>query len=161
MEINGTWYHQDTPKAVIDVLENARSSGQRIRVHYGDVKTGKDWMDEYDVTGTIGRSTGSQKIPLMIANSRSSGGPGLLEHCIVKIRTAAGNRVLYQHPTYHAGTFTVGPAVLRADAPRQVRSLTVAVYRDGEIQAQFKTRAGLDRWARSFGFDAKEWQPHA
>lgn len=102
MIVNGTTYHSNTPRKVIGILERARANGDRIRVHYGDTGTGQDWGDVYDVTGTIGRSTGPIKIPLMIANSRSTGGPGILDHCIVRIRWAnrAQGGDLYRHPTY-------------------------------------------------------------
>lgn len=100
--VNGTTYHTNTPQAVIDVLERARQTGQRLRLYYGDAATGRDWRQVYDVTGTIGRSCGSIKIPLMIANRRSSGGPGILDHCIVKITTTKKPyTVLYVHSTYH------------------------------------------------------------
>ena len=109
--VNGTSYHVDTPKKVIDVLEKARLSREcasesmpyRLRIYLGDTKTGRDWEEIYDVTGYIGRSTGTIKIPLLVHNSRSTGGPGMLDHCIVKIRHANKRTggVLYQHSKYH------------------------------------------------------------
>jgi len=99
---NGTSYHDDTDLDAIRVLETARAARTRVRVHYGDTDTGRDWMDRYDVKGTIGRSTGRVKIPLLIANVRSRGGPGILDHCIVKITTTRKpKQVLFVHPSYH------------------------------------------------------------
>lgn len=99
--VNGTVYGGETPPEVIDVLERSMRTGMRIRIHYGDTD-GRDWGDVYDVTGRVGRSMGPLHIPLMVANARSSGGPGILDHCIVRIRHA--NRRdggdLYRHPTY-------------------------------------------------------------
>jgi hypothetical protein len=114
MLVNGTTYNDKTPQAVINILEQSRRTRQRLRIHYGhteateDHQAGRDWLEENDVTGHVGRSMGTIKIPLMIANANSSGGPGLLEHCIVKIRTAAGNTILYKHPNYHHGKVTLG-----------------------------------------------------
>lgn len=103
MEFNGTTYADDTPQAVIDVLERARQNGTRVRVHYGDTGNGADWGDTCDVAGTIGRSTGSKKIPLLIPNARSTGGAGVLTRHIVRIRYAnrAQGGDLYRHPGYH------------------------------------------------------------
>lgn len=98
--VNGTSYHIETSKQVIDVLEQVKEKRTRIQVDYGDVKTGKSWGEVYDITGTIGRSTGINKIPLLIHNTRSMGGGGLLDHCIVKISISKGKSVLYQHPQY-------------------------------------------------------------
>ena len=83
--VNGTSYHQNAPDAVIRVLENAMRTNKRIRVFYGDTETGRDWMEIYDTIGTIGRSCGQNKIPLLIKNSRSYGGCAILTDCIVKI----------------------------------------------------------------------------
>lgn len=99
--INGTSYHSETNDYVVKVLEDSRINHIRLRVHFGDVLTGCDYMDTYDVTGYIGRSTGSIKIPLLVYNARSMGGGGLLDNCLVKITESKGKRVLYQHPNYH------------------------------------------------------------
>jgi len=99
---NGTHFNEGTPKEVRNILQNSRQFGHRIRLHYGDVKTGRDYMDRYDVTGTIGRSAGTCKIPILLSNARSMGGGSVLAHCIVKItETKKPLRVLYQHPDYH------------------------------------------------------------
>ncbi len=103
--INGTHYHEKTSQDVIDVLEEARAKQWRIRVHYGNTLVGEDWNEEYDVTGRIGRSMGPVKVPLLIHNARSMGGPAMLDHCIVRIRFSNwqrdGRDNLYCHPKYH------------------------------------------------------------
>jgi hypothetical protein len=99
--VNGTSYHTDTHDEVVNVLENAMANHIRIRVYYGDAKTGRDWDESYDVTGYVGRSTGKVKVPLLVYNSRSLGGTAILDHCIVKIVRTAGKSLLYQHPNYH------------------------------------------------------------
>jgi len=75
--VNGTSYHENTPDEVINVLEDARQKGTRIRIWYGE--NGLSWDEENDIIGNIGRSTGTNKIPLLINNARSLGGPGLLD----------------------------------------------------------------------------------
>ena len=101
--VNGTSYHASTPQAVIDVLERARLHHTRIRIHYGDTETGRDWMDVYDVEGTLGRSMGPTKVPLLLTSARSMGGAALLDHCIIRIRYANRKQGgdLYRHPLYH------------------------------------------------------------
>lgn len=97
-EVNGTFYHKETKKEVIDILESCLRNDTRIVVDYGDTQTGKSWNEEYDIKGYIGRSTGQIKIPLLVYNKRSRGGGGLLDHCIIKISTTNGGAVLYKHP---------------------------------------------------------------
>jgi hypothetical protein len=97
--VNDTCYDTTTPDKVIEVLETARQNRTRIKVDYGH-NDGQSWGEVNDITGYVGRSTGTAKIPLLVHNTRSMGGGALLTHCIVKIETSKGKRVLYQHPTY-------------------------------------------------------------
>jgi hypothetical protein len=102
---SGTAYHIETPAAVCEALENARATGQRLQIYYGDTKTGRNWNEENDTRGTICRSTGSVKVPLLIATSRSYGGGAILDHCIIKIKGRTG--IIYQQGNYKQQTFEV------------------------------------------------------
>lgn len=99
---NGTWYHEGTPDAAIKAVEIARQSHTRIHLNLGDTQTGRSWGEVHDVTGYVGRSMGPIKIPILIYNSRSIGGSGILTHCILSIHTSRGNRLLYQLEVPHA-----------------------------------------------------------
>ncbi|MBC8550283.1 MAG: hypothetical protein H8D23_11620 [Candidatus Brocadiales bacterium] len=83
--LNNTSYHEETPHDLCLILEILRIDQTRIKLNYGDVKTGKSWEEVYDITGRIGRSTGTSKIPLLIHNVRSIGGGAILDHCIIEI----------------------------------------------------------------------------
>ncbi len=74
----------------------------RLRVDYGDIKTGKSWNEIHGVCGYVGRSTGKFKIPILMYNKISWGGSTILDHCVVKIAFANKQLggVLYCHPTY-------------------------------------------------------------
>lgn len=99
--VNGTSYNVKTSQSVINVLEMVRHEPRkRIRVYYGDIETGKCWNEEHDIFGYVGRSTGINKIPLLISNKRSFGGGALLDHCIIKIKESKGNRVLFQSANF-------------------------------------------------------------
>lgn len=101
--LNGTSYHSGTPKSMSELLERLRASGTRCRFHWGDIATGCDWGDIYGVVGRIGRSSGPEKILLLIHNIGSIGGGAIPDSCIVRIRHA--NRKnggdIYCHPSYH------------------------------------------------------------
>lgn len=93
---DGTAYHIETPSLLCSVLQVARQCRQRVRITLGDTKTGKPWGDIE--VGYIGRSTGSIKVPLVIFNERSYGGPALLDHCILKVEHANKRKggILYE-----------------------------------------------------------------
>lgn len=93
--VNGTSYSVNTNDKVIEVLERCRSNKTRIVVDYGDVLTKESWNEVYDVSGYVGRSSGTYKIPLLIHNSRSLGGGSILTDCILSIKESKGKRVLF------------------------------------------------------------------
>jgi len=117
---SGTCYHIETPEPIIKRLEDARINRYRVRLFFGDTKTGQDWNEEHDTIGRVGRSTSRIKIPLLIRTSRSMGGGAILDHCIVKIMK--GKRTVYEHPSYHSLPFCTSGGM---------------VMRDGQVVAHF------------------------
>jgi hypothetical protein len=94
-------YHAETPANIIEVMERARKNRTRIKLSYGDINTGKDWNEEFDVTGYIGLSKGYEaRFPILVHNARSMGGGSILDHCIVKIKESKGKIVLFQAANY-------------------------------------------------------------
>jgi len=155
--VNGTFFDERTPDAVIRVLENARASRTRLHISLGETndergRLGQDWLDENGY-GYIGRSTGSIKIPLLIHNMRSLGGPGLLDHGIVKISTSNG-RVLWQHVKYHHGQIRIQPKA-EPLVLEDGRILRVDVLRDGQVQAAFEDVTKARRYIHKLGVRAE------
>lgn len=164
----GTHWDVRTPDEVIAVLETARQNRTRLHISYGytendavgwakslgeDVEVGLDWLEEFSSYGYIGRSTGTKKIPLLIHNAKSFGGPALLDHCIVRIRTSRGGKVLWQHPNYHHGTVTIQRKPIPIEYPGG--TLTVEVQRDGKEQAAFKDIPSARRYVNKLGLKAE------
>ena len=133
---NGTCYHVETPDNLIEILETHRQARTRLRFFFGDMKTGRDWNAEWHITGTIGRSTGNIKIPLVMHSARSYCGGALADHCIVKL--ISGKRVLWQHATYFSEPF----AIVDGD----MTGYDATVLRGGEVFARFKTKQQAQRF---------------
>lgn len=81
MSFPDTYYHPETPTDVIIALERAIADGLRVRIWYGDAKTGRSWGPGEVEAGTVGRS---HVTPIVRRTSRSRGRV-ILEQHIVKI----------------------------------------------------------------------------
>lgn len=143
--INGTAYHFETPYELVIQLEalQARGWGTEVRIWQGDPETGIPWPEEYDVVGRIGRSTGSLKIPLLVPRG-DYGGPGLLDHCIVRMVRVYDNRLLYQHPKFQMPTFKLMPP--RPENAPQGYVAGVAI--NGQLHAQFRDGTTAREWIK-------------
>ena len=129
-------FDENTCDNVKTVLTECYNTQCRIRIWYGDTDTGVSWMDEYDVVGTVGRSSGQAKIPLLIKNSRSSGGGGILCHCIIRIDVISSRRTIYKHPLFNVPLLTVA-ANNDNDTENKYPFI---VSKNNELQARFKNK---------------------
>ncbi len=129
-------FDNNTCSKVKTVLTECYNNQCRIRIWYGDTKTGLSWMDEYDMMGTIGRSTGQQKIPLLVKNSRSGGGGGILCHCIIRIDVISSKHTIYEHPLFDVPTLGVY-SNLEEDTKTEY---PFTVSKNNELQARFKNK---------------------
>ena len=71
-------------------------------------------MDEYDMIGRIGRSTGVMQIPLLIEDGEC-GGPGILDSSIVRILDADTRTELYRHEHFYVPAMEIRPANQKLD----------------------------------------------
>ena len=97
--VDGVSFYEGTNESVINVLLDAMNHKDRIRIFFGDSKSGTDWCETYDTMGTIGLSYGPVKVPLLIRNIRSMGGDAISTDSIVKI--TRNKKVIYKHPKYN------------------------------------------------------------
>jgi len=111
---------------VMRILESAYRWKKRIRIFYGE--NGKLWNDEFDIIGRVGRSTGENKIALLIHNSRSTGGVSILTDCIAGIYDVETKRALYWADGFKMPVASVGPS--------DIDTYHSALFLDGELYAR-------------------------
>ncbi len=143
-----TIYDPNTPPELISILEKARVHKTRIRLFYGDPATGRDWNEENDVEGYLGRTMGPLHCPILLKTNASSGGGIILSACIVKVIATEGRRPLWQHPKYHSLPFTISNTL--ASSPPHA-DYPVEVLRAGEVHARFTTRQQAERFLKKIG----------
>lgn len=117
----------------------------RVRIWYGDTETGRAWQEEHDVLGYVGRSTGVQKVPLLVFSRRSTGGGAILTEKVVRVDWTDGGTI-YKHPTFSSGFEhgRVGTTPSGRDGGRS-RPFSV-VNDDGEYVAAFDREESARRW---------------
>jgi hypothetical protein len=88
-------------KKLLTALEYAHRSRERVRVFYGNPKTGKSWNEEHDIMGVVSNSTGDVACLILLQKITSRSGGALLDSCIVRIDLISEKRPLYQHENFH------------------------------------------------------------
>lgn len=158
LEDDKTWFDARTPKKVQTALESARKSGDRLRIFSGSPETGRDWMEEFDTIGTIGRSMGPMKSPLLIAEGEC-GGPALLTHCIVRIVNLSTGEEMYRHPKYHTPKMELTEAASYDKVEGYTHSVKVE-SKEGvmETHANFKSQAEAAHWLAFISGHSHDYQ---
>lgn len=144
---NGTSYSSNSSDKCTAAIEHARLNSKRVRVWYGDNVTGVSWSEEYDIVGTIGRSTGIHKIPLLINNSRSIGGGAILDNCIVHMIDTKTKKVLYSHKLFKMPIAIVQDRSQTGFSRTISKDYTYCVKINGQQHAFFKSEKQAKRYA--------------
>ena len=132
-----TLFDPDTPVKVQAFLEAYRKTNSKVRIFLGNPETGKDWLEEFDVYGRIGRSMGPIKVALLIGYGEQGGG-AILTANILRMVDAASKREVYRHPLYQEPVFKIESS--------SVPGYPHAVHVNGENQSRFKTFAKAENW---------------
>lgn len=135
--VDGTSYHPMTDEKLIRVLERCRRDGTRIRVFLGN--NGKNWMEENNVVGYVGRSTGI-KTPLLVYNNRSLGGVSLLDNCILAVQETKTKDFIYR-----GKDFKVPDIEIKKDRSYH-HLLPYHAIVDGETFAAFPDKKTAENW---------------
>ena len=107
----GTYFTPGTKDDVVNNLMNVMKTQERIRIYYGDAKTGMDWGKEYVFEGRVSRTQEKLCKPILLHNKRSTKGNLIQTDCIVRIDYANANEnaivrnscqpILHSHLYYH------------------------------------------------------------
>jgi len=138
----GFFYSEKTNDKVINVLDNAYLNKKRVKLFYGDIETGKNWNEENDTFGTIGKSTGIVQIPLLIKTTRSYGGGAILTDCIIGIKE--GKNILYKADNFKTDLYTIENSDLKDYAKNTLIN--------GELYGRHKTESSAKRLINKLQF---------
>lgn len=96
-EYKGVYFRIGTPEKLCDILLKLKESRTRLIFDFGNIETGESWGEVYDISGYIGKSTGTKPILLLVHNSRSHGGGELSTNRVLSIKNSNGKSLLYKH----------------------------------------------------------------
>ncbi len=133
---DGTTDERAAPDEVIEILNRYRGSETLLRIFLGH-EDGASWLEENDIVGTIGRSCGQIKVPLLVPPGHRDG-PAILTDCIIRIDTA--RRTLWQHPNFHLPEIELTTGDL-LHLPYEVKV-------DGKVHARFYTDTERQHWLK-------------
>ncbi len=135
-----TYFDPGTDPLVQRALERYRKSGKRVRVFFGDPETGRDWCEEWDVVGQIGRSGGTMKVPLLLPLGENFG-PAIMTSKVLRVMDVATNKDVYRHVKYQVPGLEIEPL-----ADPELPNHKWAGYRDGELIARFRSNYEAVEW---------------
>ena len=127
---------------LIQKIVSLTGKDSRVRLFYG--KDGKVWHDEYGVLGRIGRSCGTNKVPLLLENKKSRGGSAILLDCIVGLKV---DGKFYGFKRGYELRYEVVPVI--GDDELLSNGYTHSLYVNGEGYANCKSESeaiGLGRF---------------
>ena len=136
--------YNNVNEALMSLIVRAWKYKFRIRVFYGDIHTGRSWNEEYDVMGTIGRTTGSIKVPILLHNKRSRGGGALLLSSVIRVDDIEDKKTLWKLNNFHVEKMTIEKRSKSTDYPFAV----MQAQDNGAISnvANFKTEGKAKKW---------------
>lgn len=114
-----TYFDPGTAPQAARALEACRRDSRKVRLVLGDTATGQCWLEEHDVVGRIGRSTGWLKVPLLIEPG-ADGGVAILTNCLLRIVAWDTGRDLYRHGAYRLPELILHHAREQQERPWQV-----------------------------------------
>ncbi len=138
-EPSGTYYRQGAPREVVSAIEAAMKSRKRIRIFMGDDETGRDWLEENEVSGFVGRSTGVRPCALLVPQGADGGSP--IDGSNI-VRLLVDGTEVYRHPKYQKPSILTGFEGAYPDCP-----FGAWVNGEKDPHARFKTVKQADRWA--------------
>ena len=130
--------------SLMDILNSVRHSKHRIRIWYGDKDTGRSWNEEYSVTGTVGRTCGIFKEPILLSNCRSCFGGAILVGSLIRVDDITSHRTLWKVSNFHVEKMSIEHRSEKTDYPYAV----MCTKDNGAISniANFKTEIQAKRW---------------
>lgn len=131
-------------EGLINIILRAYKYKFRIRIFYGDIHTGRSWNEEYDVTGTIGKTTGNIKIPILLKRKDSNGGGALCLSSVIRIDDIEDKRTLWKLSNFHVEELNVCSND-SLELPWKVEKLNEETNK-WQTQACFKTEIQAQRY---------------
>lgn len=137
--------YDNVSEGLMSILFRAYKYKFRIRVFYGDTHTGRSWNEEYDIMGTIGKTCGDIKIPILLKRKDSCWGGALLVGAIIRIDDIEDKKTLWKLSNFHVEPMEI---VYYPDVPHGLPYSVIQTKENGVRvnMASFKTEIQAQKW---------------
>lgn len=94
-EYKGLHFYEGTPIELCDKLIELKNSKERVIFDFGETSTKTSWNEIYDISGRIGKTTGTEPMLILVHNTRSLGGGIISTNRVLSIKKSKGKNLLY------------------------------------------------------------------
>lgn len=139
-KIDGEFKFFESSERIAKALRYCYENRERCRIWYGNRETGESWLEEFDVTGYVKRSSSCLKVPLLVYKSTSYGGIEIPTSAIVRIDCIKTTATLYTHTNFHV------PPLVIVESDTDGYEWQVENGTTGRVCARFKTLIQAERY---------------
>lgn len=141
------WYDPRTRLEARQALEAARVTRRKVRLHYGDPRTGLDRLAAYDVAGFVGYAGWQLPHPILQPDRQHHLGQRICELEVVRVVDVDAMVATYSHPGYKL------PDLKIVDAPAAENPMRVLLAADGKPLHECSTKGQATRWLKFYQGD--------
>lgn len=108
INIKGLEFMSTLPIGAANALIGAWKSGDRVRIFYGDVDTGEQWMEDHDVSGYV-EPAYFLRMPVLAYSKRSVSTTPIMQNCLVRIIRTKDGKELWRAANYQDPYLYIAP----------------------------------------------------
>lgn len=94
------WFKNDTTMEVANIVDFMYQTGKRYKIYSGCTETGRVFAEEYDTVGTVSKTTGELKIPILITRKGNHGGAAISTGSILAVKEVGSKHFMFKNKLF-------------------------------------------------------------
>ena len=142
----GLFFKSCTSDQLVNIITYLYLTKDKVRLYYGNNETGEVSLDEYDLYGTIGKSTGIIKVPLLIPKINSISGSAISTSLIVGIARTKDKKFVYKANNFKLPVLKLS----KSSVEGFTHEVSVLKGNSYEVTARFRSLKSAERYMKLF-----------